>query len=505
MKQIVSWLTALVLLLSCLCCPVSAIEVGSMRYEIDPNTGEKRYTAIQIETAWGQWEWIPVYDDSGQVKWSYVCNEDGDYEWVPAEEAPTREEVALQLQARKTAVEKRFGIVIVEETPERPLDMQLCQIIHLEKAIETIPAALYEKARTALTARGKTLTILLGREDDPSVSWTTAGQYSPYDIMIRLYDVTPEVFAHEYAHLLHMTLLNSMYSAAEIEARWTALNQGAAYGGAFLKDIFITSYASTAFEEDFADSVSYLLARPEMIQELSLCRPDAPVIRKLQYARQLLSDAFGVPLSQFPDITLSQPSSWARDGVSDYQMLFPSGVFTSLGTPFHPGYQSGTTRQDFAAAAYELAETVWAQRQDFWEELYPQYPMDQMHQHNPFTDVTSRISAREAIVKLFLMGVVTGKSADSFDPEGAITRQEAAVMLYRLCQALELPLLQGESPEIRDSAQCAVWALESVRAMCSSGIMTGVGDSRFAPTGTYSNEQSLLTMVRIYRLFSETV
>ena len=154
MKQIVSWLTALVLLLSCLCCPVSAIEVGSMRYEIDPNTGEKRYTAIQIETAWGQWEWIPVYDDSGQVKWSYVCNEDGDYEWVPAEEAPTREEVALQLQARKTAVEKRFGIVIVEETPERPLDMQLCQIIHLEKAIETIPAALYEKARTALTARG---------------------------------------------------------------------------------------------------------------------------------------------------------------------------------------------------------------------------------------------------------------------------------------------------------------------------------------------------------------
>ena len=505
MKQIVLWLTTLVLLVSCLCCPVSAVETGAMRYEIDSDTGEKRYTEIQIETAWGQWEWIPIYDEAGQAKWSYICNEEGDYEWVPAEEAPTQEEVALQLRARKAAVEKRFGVVVVEETPERPLDMQLCQIIHLEKAIETIPAALYEKARIALAAKGKTLTIRLGREDDLSASWITAGQYSPHSTTIHLYDVDPEVFAHEYAHLLHLTLLNSVYSAAEIEARWTALNQGAVYGSAFSENTFITPYAATAFEEDFADSVAYLLARPEMVQELSLHCPDAPVIRKIQYVRQLLSDTFGVPLSQFPDITLSQPSSWAGDGVSDYRTLFPSGVFTSLGTPFHPGYQSGATRQDFAAAAYELAEAVWAQRQDSWEELYPQYPMDQMHQHNPFTDVTSRINAREAIVKLFLMGVVTGKSTDSFDPEGTITRQEAAVMLYRLCQVLELSLPQvEETPEIRDSAQCAAWALESVRGMYSAGIMTGVGDGRFAPTGIYSNEQSLLTMVRIYHLFPES-
>ena len=42
----------------------------------------------------------------------------------------------------------------------------------------------------------------------------------------------------------------------------------------------------------------------------------------------------------------------------------------------------------------------------------------------------------DPVIKLYLMGVVSGTGSESFGSENLITRQEAAVMLHRLCTAL---------------------------------------------------------------------
>ena len=83
--------------------------------------------------------------------------------------------------------------------------------------------------------------------------------------------------------------------------------------------------------------------------------------------------------------------------------------------------------------------------------------------------------------------------------DGGSTRQEAAAMLartYRACQSTE-----PDAPEpvsFTDRADIADWALEDVALMSRLGIMKGVGDGRFDPLGEYTQEQCILSLLRLY-------
>ena len=114
---------------------------------------------------------------------------------------------------------------------------------------------------------------------------------------------------------------------------------------------------------------------------------------------------------------------------------------------------------------------------------------------NPFRDMT----AAEVVV-LHRMGVINGRSEQLFDPDGRITREEAAAMLCRLCTAMGYDMTAVTPVEPVDAADCSPWALDSIRAVCGAGIMNGVGGGVFDPKGTYTYEQSILTLVRAYDL-----
>lgn len=49
-----------------------------------------------------------------------------------------------------------------------------------------------------------------------------------------------------------------------------------------------------------------------------------------------------------------------------------------------------------------------------------------------------------------------------------------------------------------DTAQIASWAKEDVQLMTHLGIMNGVGEDRFDPQGSYTIEQCLVTLLRLY-------
>ncbi|MBQ6836027.1 MAG: S-layer homology domain-containing protein, partial [Clostridia bacterium] len=44
------------------------------------------------------------------------------------------------------------------------------------------------------------------------------------------------------------------------------------------------------------------------------------------------------------------------------------------------------------------------------------------------------------------------------------------------------------------------WAKDAVAAISAAGIMNGVGNNTFAPTGVYTCEQSALTILRTYEM-----
>lgn len=102
------------------------------------------------------------------------------------------------------------------------------------------------------------------------------------------------------------------------------------------------------------------------------------------------------------------------------------------------------------------------------------------------------------------LGVVNGKENRMFDPNGYITRQEAAVMLQRTAKVLGVTTPNSAKFDFSDAAKFPSWsasAIDFVSASVSSAgtrVMGGVENNRFDPTGYYTKEQSVLT---IYRLF----
>ena len=118
-----------------------------------------------------------------------------------------------------------------------------------------------------------------------------------------------------------------------------------------------------------------------------------------------------------------------------------------------------------------------------------------------FTDITD-LPGRMEILTANALGIVNGRGGGIFDPDSGITRQEAAAMLMRTAQVLEIPM--GEAPKsFSDMADADEWAAmgilytSSLVDVSGMAVMGGVDDSHFSPKTVYTVEQSILTMVRM--------
>ena len=74
-------------------------------------------------------------------------------------------------------------------------------------------------------------------------------------------------------------------------------------------------------------------------------------------------------------------------------------------------------------------------------------------------------------------------------------------MLMRAAKVLDMDSTGTGNTDFSDSEQVASWAAEAVDYICKAGIMNGKGEN-FDPTGSYSREQSFMT---IYRLFQRVM
>ena len=81
-------------------------------------------------------------------------------------------------------------------------------------------------------------------------------------------------------------------------------------------------------------------------------------------------------------------------------------------------------------------------------------------------------------------GIVIGVSDSVFEPERAISRQEICTIVHRYLGWKDVSLQTVPSAQFADDAQIAEWAKESVYVCRSAGIVSGMGDNRFAPNVT---------------------
>lgn len=145
--------------------------------------------------------------------------------------------------------------------------------------------------------------------------------------------------------------------------------------------------------------------------------------------------------------------------------------------------------RDLEAAQAQGTSQEFLKAHGFWyEHRYPPVTPG----HAPFRD-----TRETPILALAQAGIIQGKGNRTFAPEDFITREEAATILGRMADYYDIP--RFDQPLLfTDTSAISDWALDGVSAVCGMGIMNGVSTHRFSPSGTYTREQAVATMMRLY-------
>jgi uncharacterized protein YnzC (UPF0291/DUF896 family) len=88
-------------------------------------------------------------------------------------------------------------------------------------------------------------------------------------------------------------------------------------------------------------------------------------------------------------------------------------------------------------------------------------------------------------------GIVSGYPDGTFRPQDTITRQEAAVVLFRL-----LAPGAGDAGTYKDSGVISDWAEGAVKAISAAGIMSGYPDGTFRPQNSITRAETIVTLER---------
>lgn len=123
--------------------------------------------------------------------------------------------------------------------------------------------------------------------------------------------------------------------------------------------------------------------------------------------------------------------------------------------------------------------------------------LDAYRQEYPFIDTTSSNA-----IAAYALGIINGRGDGIFDPYATITRQEAAALLMRSAKILGMDTENVVDAGFVDGEEVGVWFKDAVNFVYQINVMNGTGNDAFSPLGTYSREQSYMT---IYRLFKAVI
>lgn len=105
-----------------------------------------------------------------------------------------------------------------------------------------------------------------------------------------------------------------------------------------------------------------------------------------------------------------------------------------------------------------------------------------------FSDIESDRWSAPFIESAVALGIVNGMGDGTFLPAAGVTRQDAAVMIARICEKKGI-VLSGKGT-VTDSDKIASYAVESVEKLVSAGIISGFEDGTFRPAEMLTRAQA---------------
>jgi len=175
--------------------------------------------------------------------------------------------------------------------------------------------------------------------------------------------------------------------------------------------------------------------------------------------------------STFADVT---PDHWSFEGV---EALAAKGIINGVGDGmFAP--DSSVTREQFAKMLIEA------------------FDLDIVVGDTDFTDVDSNSWSYPYLISAYKYGVMNGYSATEMGGSHEISRQDMAVMVWRMLDIVEKPLPQKEGSAFADGDSIADYAKGAVAALQSNSIISGMGDNMYMPNLTVNRAMAAVVIHR---------
>ncbi len=227
--------------------------------------------------------------------------------------------------------------------------------------------------------------------------------------------------------------------------------------------------------------------KPQMKHELLKKEDNMKKILSLAVAAiMLLSCSIGYVSSAFIWSKDGTPSDWAEAEVS--QAL----AYGLVPEHINSDYTEAITRSDFCDL---IVNMIVRAKGGTIADIVAGYADKADGISFPDTD-------SENVLAAAALGIVNGRASGTFDPDASITRQEAAKMLALAAKVMGADI-SADTVTFADSDSIYAWAVPFVSYVNSVGVMKGTSTTtppNFSPVRTYSREQSILTVLRLFQM-----
>lgn len=115
----------------------------------------------------------------------------------------------------------------------------------------------------------------------------------------------------------------------------------------------------------------------------------------------------------------------------------------------------------------------------------------------PFGDVSKDAYYRRAVCWANGHGIVKGTSSTAFSPGRQLTREQAALVLYRYAQYKKLSLQGYGNDGYQDIGKLSQESQTAIKALGKSGVLKGKTDSTFDPKGAATRAQAITMLYRL--------
>lgn len=169
------------------------------------------------------------------------------------------------------------------------------------------------------------------------------------------------------------------------------------------------------------------------------------------------------------------------------------------------GYTKAITRKEFCDLIYRLIATEFSpdsdSRMGVWSAI--DKVIEERGLREKLSGITYTDCEDEKILFLSAADIINGMGNGKFSPDSNLTREQAATILYRTAKFLGIKtIIEPQNKKYySDENLISDWATNSVKSMREMGIMKGTSEHEFSPQGTYTVEQAIATMLRMYECY----